>query len=412
MGMDTVLLHAMTRKIEFSMNYVDAFLIVKDGYLVYEHYFNGYDKDTPHLICSATKSVTNIVMGIMFTNNFITDIGLNILEYFPEYREINSDVRINDITLEHIMAYTAGLYNSDSEAYGSASTDALKYYLGNRFLSDPGVEFRYATPASHLQSALITKILGVSEQTFAEQKLLSNLGINNFNWLTDPLGYTYGGHNAYFCPRDMLKFGYLYLNQGVWNGDTLVDPGFVAASTMVHTNGGSPHNEKYGYNWWITKNNGYDAYFAGGYGGQFIYVVPELDLVVAITCNTVSHRETARFLINTHVVPSILQPASSEIKTTKNRTRAVRIAPDWIQNQWLISFQIDKKETVYFSLTDLYGKNLGSCSEKRAYEAGIHCLTINVVPVPGPYILRGFIGETEVICKKMINPVMGYNPNP
>ncbi|MFO7656423.1 MAG: serine hydrolase [Bacteroidales bacterium] len=395
-GMDTLKLINMKSTIQSSMKYVDAFLIVKDGYLVFENYYNGYNDSTFHHLWSSTKSVTNIMMGIMFKKKYVDDVNLRVIDFFPEYDTINSDRRIEDITLEHLMAFTAGLNSRDAEAYASSSIDALKYYFGNTFISNPGAQFKYATPASHFQSALITKILGITEKELAEQELFPKLGIDNYNWITDESGYSYGGHNSYFCPRDMLKFGYLYLNQGIWNGDTIVDPEFVKTSTSIHTNGGTPHNEKYGYNWWITTNNGYNAYFAGGFGGQFIYVVPDLDLVVAITCNSNSHRENARFLINTHVVPSIIQQSTSIQYLKKNENLEIQVFPNPVKDNVKVNFNIERKVSVNLNLTDLFGRKVLNLLNNEIFEAGNYTLGFDLNLSSGLYFINGQIGEAFI----------------
>lgn len=400
-GMDTAFLAAMNQVILSSMSYVDAFLIVKDGYLVHEEYYNGYNSDKIHHLWSATKSVTNIMMGIMFRKNYLNDLNLKIIDYFPEYSQLNADQRVKDITLEHLMTFTAGLYSSDNEAYSSSSVDALEYYLGNRFLSDPGSTFKYATPASHLQSALISKLLKMTEKELAEKELFPKLGITNYDWITDVVGYTYGGHNSYFCPRDMLKFGFLYLNRGIWNGDTLVEPEFVDWSTKVHSNGGTPHNEKYGCNWWVTTNNGYDAYFAGGYGGQFIYVVPALDLVVAITCNSDRHRENARFLINSYVVPSILKGNSIQ-RIQKGSGNRIRINSESSGRGYRVYLDIKEPTAVELSLSDVSGRIVTQLASRQMLGSGTHSYEFYFSQRPGVYYVIAQTDTGKLIEKCII----------
>jgi len=89
-------------------------------------------------------------------------------------------------------------------------------------------------------SGIVSKTTGKNASGFAREELFQKLGVSNVNWLSDGRGYSYGGFNSYFRPVDMLKIGYLYLNHGIWDGDTIVDPGYVSTSTVVHTNGGRP----------------------------------------------------------------------------------------------------------------------------------------------------------------------------
>lgn len=303
-GIDSLKIDEMHQTIVSSMSYVDAFLIVKDGYLVYEMYYgDGYDENSQHQVASVTKSITSILIGILKRQGMLDSIDTKpVIEYFPEYKDVNTDPRINNMTIKHLMSFTTGL---DVDDFSWTSPNMLERYFGLPFVSDPGTYFNYDTPASHTLAAIINKITGTNAHTFANNNLLNRIGSVQINWSTFDGEYNTGGCCSYWKPRDMLRIGYLYLNRGIWDGDTIVDPSWVDSCTIAHSNGGSPHNAKYGYNWWITENNGYHAYFAGGYGGQFIYVVLDLDLVVAITCDLARHRENARFLINSHVVPAI-----------------------------------------------------------------------------------------------------------
>lgn len=303
-GIDSSKLSFMKQKIVSSMPYVDAFLIVKNGFLVYEEYFNGYSRNQKHLICSDTKSITNILNGILLKKHFINNLDQKILDFFPEYKDINPDPRIKQLTIRNMMSFTSGLSHDEWNTVWETS-DMIKTYLARDFVADPGMRFNYETPASQILSSLVNKTTGMNASKFAQKELFSKLGILDFDWPADANNFNYGGYKSYFRPYDMLKFGYLYLKRGVWQNDTIVNPSFVDSCTIAHSAGGKPHFEKYGYNWWVTTNNGFNAFFAGGFGGQYIYVVPELNLVVVITCNTDEHRENARFLINDFVVPAI-----------------------------------------------------------------------------------------------------------
>ncbi len=398
-GMNVSKLEEMQQTILSSMSYVDAFLIAKDGYLVYEKYFNNYTENDNHIICSSTKSVTSILIGILIKQHYINNIDQKVIDFFPEYSGVNSDPRLNLLTIEHMLSFTTGLSHTEDSLY--FIPDLIKSYLSSNFVADPGTKFKYATPASQVLSGIINKTTGKNAYDFASEEFFRELGISNVSWWTDKLGYSYGGFLSYFKPCDMLKIGYLYLNHGIWNGDTIVDPDYVSICTKAHTDGGKPHNEKYGYNWWVTQNNGYDAYFAGGYGGQFIYVIPDLDLVVAITCNTDQHREDARFLINSHVVPAILNPAA----ISKNIIEAVSgltVFPNPIAGVMNIRFETKDKTPVSLFITDLSGRNLAMIFDNKIYPPGQHIYNYEPDLSPGYYIIKGNLGSMELNAKMFI----------
>ena len=397
LNIDTVKLHEMDELI-LSMPYIDAFLIVKNGYLVYEKYYNQYNESKYHIICSSTKSVTNVLMGILLKQKYIESLNQKVIDFFPEYGKINNDSRINDITIEHTMTYTTGISAGDNSTLNQS--DMIEFYLSCNFLYNPGTHFKYATPASQIQSAIISKTTGKNAKSFADQELFSKLGIVNYYWPADAQGYTYGGYISYYCPRDMLKIGFLYLNNGIWDSDTIVEPEFVKNSTAIHSSGGTPHNEKYGYNWWITENNGYKSFFAGGYGGQFIYVIPDLDIVVAITCNTNSHRENARFLINSHVVPAIISTNSVGNNAFNNKSKFY-MTSNLISNEIEIEFELNKDKPVSILIYDQTGKKIEAVFENEIFNAGKHNYNYEHHLKNGYYILKANIGS-EVFNSRIL----------
>lgn len=382
--MNASVLEEMDQAIEDSMTYIDAFLIVKDGYLVYEKYYNeNYDLTGNHLVCSVTKSVTSTLIGMLLQQNLLESIYEKALDFFPEYEDINDDNRINQLTIEHLLSFTTGLNNDDWESW--ICSYFVKKYLSQDFDYDPGTTFDYDTPASQVLSGIITKITDLSAYEFAQQELFDKLGISNMRWFADGLGYSYGGFYSCYRPRDLLKIGYLYLNQGVWDGDTIINPDFVSISTVPHTEGGSPHYEEYGYNWWITENNDYHAFFAGGYGGQFIYVVPDLDLVVAITSQTNKHREKARYLINSHVVPAIT--AISTI-VEKDETIKILAFPNPASDQITIRFYAENDDPVTIFISNIHGQIVCNIIYNQIFIQGMHSILYNPDLPSGCYFIR------------------------
>jgi CubicO group peptidase (beta-lactamase class C family) len=168
----------------------------------------------------------------------------------------------------------------------------------------PGTTFAYNTPAAHLLSGVLTKATGMSMTDFAQQVLFTPLGITPGDWPTDPDGYYAGAHALHLRARDMAKFGYLYLNHGLWDGQQIVPAEWVDASTKRESVGGFPQEVGYGYLWWVTQEAGHDAYFAAGYGGQYIEVIPDLELVVVITSNLDGLHITNRDLVSRFIVPA------------------------------------------------------------------------------------------------------------
>lgn len=288
---------------------IHSILIMRHGNLVFEKYYNGYDESKRQHICSVTKTFTEALIGIAMDKGYIKDINSKLVDYYPEYVAEKSDPRIKDITIEHLLTMSSGLAWQDwiDGPKADESTDTIKYIMERPFTHDPGERFNYNSWGSYLLSAIITKSTGMKASDFAGQYLFTPLGITDWEWRGDEKNTT-GGFGLDLRPQDMAKMGQLYLNNGVWNGQQLISSEWIKASTTKHNNGGDPHGENYGYQCWVTTVDGHSAYFAGGYGGQFIYVVPDLDLVVVITSGWDRHHEEHRLnIVNKFIIPAAIQ---------------------------------------------------------------------------------------------------------
>ena len=168
----------------------------------------------------------------------------------------------------------------------------------------------YSTGSSHLLSAILTRSTGMSTHRFAQRFLARPLGIELRAWQTDPQGVYFGGNDMYLTPRDMLKIGTLYLNRGTWRERQIIPEAWIDSTFVVRTS--SPWNgNRYGYGWWTRSAHGHDIRFAWGYGGQFIYVVPTLQLVVVATSDSESRREgghnqAVHRLMEWEIMPAVL----------------------------------------------------------------------------------------------------------
>ena len=181
------------------------------------------------------------------------------------------------------------------------------FTLDRPLASHPGTHFTYNTGLSQVLAAILTKITQVPMSRFARERLFQPLGIRTAPWETDPQGLTIGGFGLSLTVQDLAKFGYLYLNGGQWEGQQIVPVTYVHASTTVWSAGGFPEENPYGYHWWVTNEAGYPSFFAAGYGGQYLYVVPELATIVVTTAKyELPPEETLdRDLITNFVLPAV-----------------------------------------------------------------------------------------------------------
>lgn len=309
-------LDALVRTIELGLcGTVKSLVIIHNDALVLEKYFDGYDRHYLQRCNSVTKSIASALIGIAIDKGYISGVDAKLLDFFPEYAGSieNYDARKASITLEHLLTMSAGFEWNEantspvdwqgnpnpecSPAQMWASDDWIKFVLDLPVVTEPGAEFTYNSGITHLLSGIITRATGLNAAAFAEAHLFSPLGITKWKWPEDPQGNNDAGSGLWLHPANMAMFGYLYLKSGRL-GDAQVAPeSWVEASSFHHLpfDNWSPSMNKshdYGYQWWLVseKSSHYDPdnigdiYYASGLGGQMIVVMPDIDMVVVLTC--------------------------------------------------------------------------------------------------------------------------------
>jgi CubicO group peptidase (beta-lactamase class C family) len=286
-GLDSASILSMLQEIQKEDLNIHSVLVVRHGYLVTEVYFPPYTQEIKHPVHSITKIVTSAITGVAIRDGYIKSVRQSVLDFFPEIAMETKDQYLKDITVEHLLTMSAGFntttlpdfYNKD------ASFDSAKHILTyDSLLSKPGETFFYDSGLPHLMSAILQKTSGQTLETYAQTDLFEPLGITDYGWQSDPQGITTGNSGLILRPRDMAKLGYLYLHNGQWNGKQILPAKWVQASTSKHmeTKGlmNAAEDDGYGYYWWIDSFGGYSAH---GFGGQYIFVLPKLDMVVVFT---------------------------------------------------------------------------------------------------------------------------------
>jgi CubicO group peptidase (beta-lactamase class C family) len=285
-GMDSAKLADMVEHIQQEKLDLNSLLIVRNGYLVSELYVYPYSENQVHFVASVTKSVTGALVGIAIQQGSIQDANQPLFTLLPDQGVANLDEQKEAITLEDLLTMTSGLDCHENPAPGEAfmqtSPNWVQFMLDLPMAAQPGTTFNYCTGAVELISAILQQATGMSAREFANRNLFAPLGIGPISeaqWPSDPQGVTIGGYGLALTPRDMAKFGYLFLNQGQWDGQTVVPADWVAASTTSHANLGS--DKEYGYLWWTDPQGKW--YAALGLAGQHIFVYPAENLVVVFT---------------------------------------------------------------------------------------------------------------------------------
>jgi CubicO group peptidase (beta-lactamase class C family) len=338
-GMDPQVLDDLDTQIPERYPQVRSLLVVRHGYLVYDHYWHGFDGADGQELHSITKSVTSALVGIALGDHKLKSLDQSVGELLAAHLPKDADPRVRAITVRQLLTMTGGLPGDDPTIGGDVrlstrlfhSRDWVSHILGRPLAATPGTSFAYSNASSHLLSAIVADASGQSTLGFARAKLFGPLGTNSDHafepraerqtatpaqqrayrraavaWPRDPQGYHMGFGETKLPARDLAKFGYLYLNGGRWNGTQVVPADYVRASTQPHTElpwlgpGGG-----YGYQWWTRRVGQHDSFVAVGIGGQRILVLTDVDLVVVITTDAQQQLADAEELVGQTIVPAV-----------------------------------------------------------------------------------------------------------
>jgi CubicO group peptidase (beta-lactamase class C family) len=269
-----------------------SLLVQRDGRVVAERYWRGASPTRRANIKSASKSVISALVGIAIQRGDITGVRQPLVGLLPDEPALRSDPRKARITVGDLLSMRAGLEPTSFGNYGSwvSSRNWVRDALRRPMVDDPGGRMLYSTGSTHLLSAALTRATGASTYAYARRHLFAPLGVELRPWTRDPQGIYFGGNDMYLTPREMARFGQLYLDGGVANGRRVLPKAWIDSSWAVRTY--SPWNgHGYGYGWWTRPVRGRPVHFAWGYGGQFVFVVPSLRLVVVTTSESEAPRE-------------------------------------------------------------------------------------------------------------------------
>lgn len=266
-----------------------SLLVVRNGRLVAEGYSRSPDdRQLKRQIQSVTKSMTSLVFGIARDMGYFDDLDQRLYDLVPE--AFDDDVRKREITLRHLLTMRAGLrFWSDEfarELHMNDPTGVMRYILAKPLFADPGTMFNYRDCDPQLLGGAVRAATGVTLGEIAEERLFGPMGITDYYWERNADGDNWASQALYMRPRDLAKIGVLVLNQGNWHGDQLIPADWIQQATSIQTPQYEGQREDgpdpfYGFYWWVYPQMG--AYTALGAGGQYIFVVPDENLVIVMT---------------------------------------------------------------------------------------------------------------------------------
>jgi CubicO group peptidase (beta-lactamase class C family) len=305
--MDSGLLSAMLGEILDEDYAIDSVTIVHNGYVVADARIHPFNSTSKHNIYSCTKSVVSALVGIAIEQGYIEGLQQPVLSFFHQRTITNRDANKESMTLEHLLTMTTGFQCQDSYLYRWSglnqmreSEDWIQFVLDLPMEGEPGERFEYCNGASHLLLGIIHETTGMSANEYAEEHLFGPLGISDVDWSSNPQGISVGYSELKMHPQDMAKIGYLYLNNGRWDGEQIVPSEWVVSSTSQFIS--ATLEDGYGYQWWVDDSG---TYLALGYRGQFIYVIPEKEMVVVFTSSLDDNDfYVPQTLLNEFIIPA------------------------------------------------------------------------------------------------------------
>jgi len=319
---------------------VHSMLIFKDDKLVFEEYFKGHkfkfdttnhhgelltwDRTMLHNLMSVTKSIASVCMGIAIDNGFIGSVHQSIFDYLPKHQHLKKDGK-DKITIEHLLTMTSGLdWNEWALPYANLENDSTKLYLvedqvafvlNKPLIDEPGKSFKYAGGNNVLLSEILKNATKMNIDEFSGKYLFEPLGIAPYYWSQYNNGVIDTAGSLKITPRDMVKIGVTFLNKGVWNGKQIISEHWVDKSAVSYPGNSWLNNwddhwglRGYAYMWWthqfVKSSKRINMYYAAGWGGQYIMVIPELNIVVVFTGgNYLSYRPPFEIL-KKYVIPA------------------------------------------------------------------------------------------------------------
>lgn len=310
-AMDTLPLINMMNYINSTSNHnIHNILIIKDGKLVFEEYFDGYlysnnppgsngeyityDHEVDHFMASVTKSVTSVLVGIAINEGFINSIDDLLLDYFSEYSDILVGEKA-ELTIKDLITMTSGLvFDENTYPYGDPrndisqlfnSDDPIAYVLSKELTTSPGVSFFYNSGITNVLGAIVEKASGMKLIDFGNQYLFDPLNIQGGIWQAFSSGNLFASGGLFLRPRELMKIGFLFLNNGMWGTQQIFSEDWIAESQFGYiSTAASFFPGMYGYQWWIrdfdADGKTYDCFYAAGWGDQYMFIFPDQELII------------------------------------------------------------------------------------------------------------------------------------
>ena len=307
-GVSSEAIAKFLRAADEKVNSMHSVMILRHGKVIAEAWWAPEDATKPHVLWSLSKSFTSTAVGLVVEEGKLS-IEDRVVGFFPDDLPAEPTENLRKMQVKDLLTMSTG--HAD-EPNVRQSQDWIKSFLAHPLPHPPGTFFRYNTPATFMQSAIVQKVTGKTVVDYLQSRLFDPLGIQPPRWDTNPQGISLGGYGLFLKTEDIAKFGQLYLQNGKWEGKQLIPATWVQQATSKQvSNGDNPSsdwNQGYGFQFWRCRHN---AFRGDGKDGQFCIVMPDQDAVVVMTANT-TNMQAQLSLVWDHLLEGFHEGAIAE----------------------------------------------------------------------------------------------------
>ena len=285
-GISSADLLAFIEAADKEVDTMNSFMLIRHGHVVAEGWWAPYDRDTPHMLYSLSKSFTSSAVGFAVAEGKL-NLDDQVIKFFPDEAPPDPAVNLRAMRVRDLLRMNTGNQIEAPirvEDPGKQPDTWVKTFLSHPVPFKPGTHFLYNSPATYMLSAIVQKVTGVTVLEYLRPRLFEPLGFKDPTWVSSPQGITAGAYGLSVRTEEIARFGELYLHRGMWRGKQLLPANWVAQATSMQTSTGSAPasdwDQGYGYQFWRSRHH---SFRGDGAFGQYCMVIPELDAVVAIT---------------------------------------------------------------------------------------------------------------------------------
>lgn len=378
---------------EQQIDALHSFMLVRHGQVVAEGWWAPYGPTELHMLFSLSKSFTSTAVGLAVAEGHLA-VTDRVISFFPDDLPAVVSDNLAAMQVHHLLSMATG-HTEDTTGYLHRAEDGnwVKAFLAQPVEREPGTHFLYNTGATYMLSAIVQKLTGQTLLQYLRPRLFAPLGIGEATWESCPRGINTGGYGLKVTTEDIARFGQLYLQQGVWQGQQLVPTAWIAEATAKQvSNGSKPESDweqGYGYQFWRCRHN---AYRGDGAFGQYCIILPEQDAVLAITSGLGDMQAPLNIIwekLLPALAPTPLPADSASQSALQQKLATLRLAPQAGAPSSPLAAQVSGRR---------YAFAVDEQKSDNADLTAIHAVTLDFAESDTTFTLHNSYGQQQICC--------------